>query len=268
MSAEIQNTKAFADVPKAVIFDTDNTIYPYEPAHRNAMMATEDKAMEILGVSREQFQIAYREARGAIKKHLGETASSHSRLLYFQRTIEILGLRTQLLLTLDLEQTYWRTFLSSCEIFPSVREFIHEIRSCGIHTAIITDLTSQIQFRKIIYFGLDTLFDYVVTSEEAGVDKPAIVPFEIALEKLKIPAKNIWMIGDSAANDIRGARAFGMVTLQKYHKGVVIGKGDCAADMVFHDFAYLRCFFRQRFPASDIGSEKLEESMHLRTVGA
>lgn len=260
MTVDIHNKSAFADLPKAIIFDTDNTIYPYEPAHRNAMLATEAKATEILGVSREQFQVAYREARGAIKKHLGETASSHSRLLYFQRAIEILGLRTQLLLTLDLEQTYWRTFLSSCEMFSGVREFIHDIRSGGIHTAIITDLTSQIQFRKIIYFGLDTLFDYVVTSEEAGADKPAGVPFEIALEKLKIPAKSVWMIGDSAVNDIRGARAFGMVTLQKYHKGVAIGTGDSAADLIFHEFTDLQRFFRQRFPDSDNVVERFSES--------
>lgn len=266
MSVEIQNETAFHKVPEAVIFDTDNTIYPYEPAHRIAMDATEEKATQLLGVSRTQFQYAYREARNAIKKHLGETASSHSRLLYFQRAIETLGLRTQLLLTLDLEQTYWRTFLSSCEIFPEVRDFIHDIRSRGIHTAIITDLTSQIQFRKIIYFGLDTLFDYVVTSEEAGVDKPAGVPFEIALEKLKVAPERVWMIGDSATNDIRGARVFGMVTLQKCHQGVLVGKDDCAADIVFHEFSELRRFFRKRYPASPDLRNNVEEASVVKVA--
>ena len=59
-----------------------------------------------------------------VKRQLGHTASSHSRLLYFQRGIEMLGRKTQLLITLDLEQTYWRTFLSHCELFPGVRDLL------------------------------------------------------------------------------------------------------------------------------------------------
>ena len=41
-------------------------------------------------------------------------------------------------------------------------------------------------FRKIIFFGLEQYFDYVVTSEEAGIDKPSKAPFELALKKLDL----------------------------------------------------------------------------------
>ena len=36
---------------------------------------------------------------------------------------------------------------------------------CGfsIPMVIVTDLTAQVQFRKIVYFGLDHRFDFVVT---------------------------------------------------------------------------------------------------------
>ena len=57
-------------------------------------------------------------------------------------------------------------------------------------------MTAQIQFRKLVYFGLDEFFDYVVTSEEAGADKPDKMPFKVALEKLQLEPENIWMIGD------------------------------------------------------------------------
>ena len=72
---------------------------------------------------------------------------------------------------LDLEQTYWRTFLINCKLFSGVLDFVQLLKSKGIATANITDLTAQIQFRKLVYFGLDEYFDYVVTSEEAGKDK-------------------------------------------------------------------------------------------------
>ena len=61
-------------------------------------------------------------------------------------------------------------------LFPGVREFLQQLKSIGIRTANITDLTAQIQFRKMVYFGLDEYFDYVVTSEEAGCDKPTSSP--------------------------------------------------------------------------------------------
>ena len=242
MTLTINHSAAFKNPPKAVIFDTDNTLYAYGPAHASATRAAVSKACKLVGCSEDAFVAAYTSARAEVKSQLGETAASHSRLLYFQRTIEILGLRTQLLMTLDIEQTYWRNFLSSSVLFPDVRDFIFDLRSIGVRTAIITDLTAQIQFRKIIYFGLDDSFDYVVTSEEAGADKPNKAPFAIALNKLQVATDDIWMIGDDPISDIRGAAAFGMTTLQKCHDGVLVTSGDHVADGVFDHFTDLRQF--------------------------
>lgn len=119
--------------------------------------------------------------------------------------LEIMGLGSQVLLALDFEQTYWRTFLSNAILFDDVKELLDDLRLLGIPTAIVTDLTAQIQFRKVVYFGLDQYFDYIVTSEEAGFDKPHPAPFTIALEKMRPKGNTIWMIGDNPVNDIRGA---------------------------------------------------------------
>ena len=157
-----------------------------------------------------------------------------------QKTIEKLELGTRILTTLDLEQTYWRTFLSNCRLFPEVLDFIQLLRSKGIITANITDLTAQIQFRKLVYFGLDEFFDYVVTSEEAGADKPDKMPFKVALEKLQLEPENIWMIGDDPKTDMVGAGEIGMVKIQKFHNGVeIINNGMAKPDLVFSDYSEL-----------------------------
>ena len=226
--------------PEAVIFDTDNTLYPYIPAHEQATFAVEDKVQRTLGINKPEFREAYSLARTEIKERLGNVASSHSRLLYLQVTIEKLGLGTQILLTLDLEQTYWRTFLVNCRLFPDALNFIHVLKARGIATANITDLTAQIQFRKLVYFGLDELFDFVVTSEEAGQDKPDSKPFSVAFEKLKIKPKNIWMIGDNPWNDMVGAHHSGMVKVQKVHSGVVVGStAESRPDISFEHYGEL-----------------------------
>jgi len=229
--------------PKAVIFDTDNTLYPYDPAHKAATHEVEEKVLKVLGIKKQEFAQAFNEARKEIKERLGNTASSHSRLLYMQRAIEKLGLGTRILLTLDLEQTYWRTFLNNCRLFPGVLDFIHLLKSKGIVTANITDLTAQIQFRKLIYFGLDELFDYVVTSEEAGKDKPDRKPFELALTKLNINPEVVWMVGDNHLSDMYGAGSLGIVKIQKIHEGVVVGDNMSKPDFVINNYSEIMAFF-------------------------
>ena len=201
-------------IPKAVIFDTDNTLYSYMPAHEAAIKSVIKKAVSIFGVSKAEFIHAFEVSRSDVKKKLGNTASSHSRLLYFQKTIEYLGMGTRILTTLDLEQTYWRTFLANAKLFPDVLNFLQQLKNKEIKTANITDLTAQIQFRKMVYFGLDEYFDYVVTSEEAGADKPDIKPFVMALDKLQTPPQEVWMIGDSVSCDIVGAKEANIVSFQ------------------------------------------------------
>ena len=194
----------FDRLPDAILFDTDNTLYPYDPAHAAAQQACARKSRRL---SRSDLKNStQRSSRpDEVKSRLQHTASSHSRLLYLQRMLEIMGLGSQVLLALDFEQTYWRTFLSNAILFDDVKELLDDLRLLGIPTAIVTDLTAQIQFRKVVYFGLDQYFDYIVTSEEAGFDKPHPAPFTIALEKMRPKGNTIWMIGDNPVNDIRGA---------------------------------------------------------------
>jgi len=238
---KIIDQKRFTRLPSAILFDTDNTLYPYLPAHLSALKAVKDKVIVEFSIKENEFDVAFTEARNQIKNRLGRTASSHSRLLYLQRMLEIMGLGSQVLLALEFEQTYWRTFLTNAVLFDGVKELLDDLRLLNIPTAIVTDLTSQIQFRKLVFFELDGNFDYVVTSEEAGSDKPNEAPFKIAVEKMQPKDDCIWMIGDDSLSDIQGARnAINAVTLQKIHEGVEVGTGECIPDAWFKEFLDVR----------------------------
>lgn len=241
----IYKEELFTGLPNAFLFDTDNTLYPYGPAHAAAQRAVRDKAVSTLSIAPGEFDRAFQNAREQVKTRLKCTAASHSRLIYIQSMFELLGLGSQVVLALDLEQTYWRTFLSNAILFDGVKDLLDDIRLLGIPAAVVTDLTAQIQFRKIVYFGLDSYFDYIITSEEAGFDKPHSAPFQIALEKMRPKGSHVWMIGDNPENDIRGARErIGAVTLQKLHSGVKLGVGANAPDASFTDFNALRRFIQ------------------------
>ena len=232
------NNKIILKRPQAVLFDTDNTLYEYPPANKAAEEAACKKAKNLLGISRTIFFKYYQKARSEIKLNLGNTASSHSRLLYFQRMIELLGCKAELLLALDLEQTFWRAFLANAPLFPNVEETLYLLRNYKVPIGVVTDLTSHIQLRKLTYFGLEDTFDAVVTSEEAGKDKPHQRNFELILKKLQIDSsKNFWMVGDNAKADIYGAKRKGAITFQKIHSNVKIGINECQPDFIFSDYS-------------------------------
>jgi HAD superfamily hydrolase (TIGR01549 family) len=238
---KINKPSRFTHLPDAFLFDTDNTLYPYKPAHTMAQNAVRDKVVSTFSITPEEFDRAFKEARNHVKTRLKNTASSHSRLLYLQRMLEIMGLGSQVLLALDFEQTYWRTFLSNAILFDDVKELLDDIRLLGIPIAIVTDLTAQIQFRKVVYFGLDHYIDYIVTSEEAGFDKPHEAPFNIAVEKMQTKGDRIWMIGDNPINDILGAhKCINATTLQKINSDTPEGKDECMPHASFKNYKELR----------------------------
>jgi len=243
---KVINSENFNTLPDAVLFDTDNTLYEYEPAHSKAISALKDKFKKTFSISDNQFERTYNAAREEIKEALNGSGASHSRLLYIQRMLEMLNLGSQVLMALDFEQTYWRTFLSNAELFDDVRETLEDFRNLKIPVAIVTDLTAQIQFRKMVYFGLENHFDYIVTSEESGSDKPGPLSFSLAIKKMNAKRKKVWMIGDSYKNDIIGAKkTINAVAIQKIHKGVKVGSEKKFIDAYFKNFKELRVLLKK-----------------------
>ena len=249
---KIFDREKFRTPPAAILLDIDNTLYPYAPAHATAWTAVRDKLRAAHSLPLDDFDKAAADARLSVKERLGATAASHSRLLYLQRTLEAMGLGSRAFVALDLEQTYWRSFMASASLFDGVSEFLDDLRLARIPVVAVTDLAAQIQFRKIVYWDLEHFFDYLVTSEEAGFDKPHEAPFRLALEKLGLNRGDaggaLWMIGDDAEKDMEGARnAIGAATIQKLHRGVAQGRGPRAPDASFENFGDLREFAASLF---------------------
>lgn len=194
---------------KAVIFDLDDTLYDYKALERAAFQCVEELVRERLGVSEEQCGEAFMRARHATKEMLGETATSHSRMLYFQKTLEYLDIRP-LYLALEMYETYWGFFLENMTLYDGARELLNALHEKYIRVAVCTDLLAHIQHRKLRRLGMIDDVDCLVTSEEAGVEKPSPGIFELCLEKLRLSASEVCFVGDNLERDIKGARAVGM----------------------------------------------------------
>lgn len=194
---------------KAVTFDLDNTVYDYDFCHQKAMEILIRYCEEKYALSAHEFNQKYSLAKKIIKARLGNTGASHNRMLYMQTLLELMG-RKPADGALDMYDTYWNTMLETMKPFQQILPLMETLNEKDIKIAVLTDLTAHIQHRKIIRLGLAEYIDVLVTSEEAGREKPDRKMFDLLLEKLEVEPYEVIMLGDSYEKDILGAKRAGM----------------------------------------------------------
>lgn len=210
---------------KGILLDIDNTLYDYDMAHKAGMACVSDMANS-RGYS--NFLEVFKLARDEVHNELARTAASHNRLLYFQRTLEKMEIR-DIVFAKALYDAYWGTFLDHIVLFDGVIDFLSQNQDKKI--CFLTDLTADIQYRKIEKIGLSQYVGYILTSEEAGVEKPDAKMFNLALRKIALGKDEVCMIGDSYGRDILGALNVG---IKPYWKTEQISDDECVT--TFNDF--------------------------------
>lgn len=199
---------------KAVLFDLDDTLYEYEPVHKKSL----DEVYKIFNkkiqkISRENFTRLFNLSKTEIHQELSGTASSHNRILYFQRLIEKTHNTVDPELILLLYYAYWGTFLKNIKLKPGVLDTLKKLKKQDFKIVLVTDLTTNIQLKKIGKLKITPYVDYLVTSEEAGNEKPHLIMFLLALKKINMLPSEVLFIGDSKNKDISGANAAGIDTV-------------------------------------------------------
>jgi putative hydrolase of the HAD superfamily len=181
--------------PELAIFDLDNTLYDYEIAKVSGQAALNSFLCQHLGRTEKEISRLLEESRQRVKGRLVNTASSHSRLLYIRDLLVQLNIHTNAAFALECEQVFWREYLKKMQLFPGVDELFSVLRLAKTRLVLVTDLSSQIQLRKLTWLGLDKTFELIVTSEEAGGDKKTGLP-EALLRELVLPVDETWAVGD------------------------------------------------------------------------
>ena len=147
----------------------------------------------------------YEEARKYVKKLLKGTASSHSRYLYIQRTLEILGARFNPNLIYEAHNAYWDYIINNMQLYPGALETLQILKKRHKKIAIFTDLTMDVQNKKLKKLKIEKYIDYLVTAEEAGADKPNESQLNLVLKKTGLNPEDILVIGNNPKTDIEAA---------------------------------------------------------------
>ncbi len=200
---------------KALLLDIDNTVYAYAPCHAAGLAATQRLAAGRCEAWQdpEVFSAAFHEARRAVKGRVGPTAAEHSRVLYFKQMLETALGRTDAAWTLALDAAYWDAYYEALVLDPGCYEVLLAFQNAGLRLAWVSDFTTEHQLVKLLALGLGDLVEFLITSEEAGAEKPDPAGVDLALARLGVAPSETWMVGDSLARDVGAARARGLTAV-------------------------------------------------------
>lgn len=182
---------------KAVFFDIDDTLYDTSGFARLARKAALNVMIDAgLPLSNDE---AYKLLREIITEY-GSNYDKHFNIL----TKRVFGEEKPLLIALGMI-TYHNVKFALLRLFPQTTRTLIYLKKQGYDLGVISNGITIKQWEKLIRLDLHHFFDHVITSEEAGVEKPDKKIFEVAMEKMGADAEESVMIGNKFSEDIIGA---------------------------------------------------------------
>ena len=215
---------------KAVIFDLDNTLVDFMGMKRQAISAAISSMIDAgLRLPHSEVQ----ERIDAIYKERGiEFQNVFDQLLYdvFQK-VDYKILSAGII-------AYRKAREAALVPYPHVNMTLVELTKRGVRLAVVSDAPGREAWLRLCYLNFHHLFDCVVTFDDSGERKPSPVPFRLALEGLRVQAKEALMVGDWAERDIVGAAQVGITTVFARY-GDTFGTVETNADYEVNDISEL-----------------------------
>lgn len=199
---------------KTVIFDIDGTMYDYNAGNRVGMAALKAYCEEQFGVDEHMFRETFSWANQEMGRRIGmPCAAVHNRLIRYQLMLEKLG-QPLFPHARTMYHVYWDALVEAMQPSDGLIEWMRQLKADGVQIGIGSNMTAYIQYKKLEKLGVTPYIDWIVTSEEAGCEKPERRFFELCLAKSGVQPQECLFVGDSLEGDIKGAAAVGMQTLQ------------------------------------------------------
>ena len=95
---------------------------------------------------------------------------------------------------------------------PGVEVMLADLRNRSIRTGVISNLgwSGNALTARLGKVLPEHPFEFILASSEYALRKPNPLLFKVALERAKLPAEDVWYIGDSLSADVAGARNAGL----------------------------------------------------------
>lgn len=210
----------FLDGVKVCVFDAYGTLFDFAAAARSCRDVLGDSTDKLTALWRDK-QLQYTWLRAAQGHHAD----------FWQVTGDALdfALETLAIAKPELRERLMHLYLM-LETFPEVQDVLRQLKRAGLRTAILSNGSPRMLDAAVKGARLEGLLDAVLSVEEVGVYKPHPKVYQLAVDRLGVPARSI-AFQSSNAWDAYAASAFGMqvVWCNRYGQGAerLPGRPDC-----------------------------------------
>jgi putative hydrolase of the HAD superfamily len=217
-------------VLEAVLFDWSGTLMHFQ--WDDALLAAGHRAgLDALGRGAEAPELT---AAFAQKLPSLVAAGAPSVVDYAAELRELLGPVSddELDRFVDAEYAAWAPARS---LVDSGHALLDSLRDRGLRLAVVANTwpePARLVRRELGELGVAERLDALVLSDEVGVRKPDPAIFETALAELGVEPEAALFVGDRLVDDIQGAAAVGMTTVQALWFRADDGAGDIEPDVL------------------------------------
>jgi len=184
---------------QACVFDAYGTLFDFAAAARRCQDELGADVDRLTALWRDK-QLQYTWLRAAQGRHADFWQVTGDALDFALETLGIdrPGLRDRLM-----------TLYLALDPFPEVADVLERLKASGIRTAILSNGTPKMLKAAVESAKLESLLDSVLSVEDVGVYKPHPKVYQLAVDRLSMPASAI-SFQSSNAWDAHAASAFGM----------------------------------------------------------
>jgi YjjG family noncanonical pyrimidine nucleotidase len=199
-------------LPKAVLFDLDDTLLDHQHASACALRELRDRYAA--GITFEA--LAAEHARVVEKYHLrflnGELTLDAARVARMVEMFAAFGKAVSEEKAMEVALSYRELHQANRRLVAGAGELLDALHG-RTKLAIVTNNSATEQWDKLRYLGIADRFDAVLISEEVGITKPNRAIFDAALSRLDCAQGDAVMVGDNWEADVMGARAAGIAAI-------------------------------------------------------
>lgn len=196
-------------LPKAVLFDLDDTLFDHQ--HASACALGELRNRYAADIAFEVF--AAEHARVLEKYHLrflnGEFTLDAARAARMVEMFAAFGEAVSEAKAVEVALRYRELHQANRRLVAGAGELLEALHG-RTKLAIVTNNSVTEQWDKLRYLGIADHFDAMLISEEIGMTKPDRAIFHAALFRLDCAQGDAVMVGDNWEADVMGARAAGI----------------------------------------------------------
>lgn len=199
---------------KLICFDIDNTLFDYGMAEAESDAHICEVLSKKTGKKTIDVIRAFHEVKNSHMHH-DLDPKKFSRQLWFEETLHKLDVKKKFD-TQKLEKYYWDYLIPRMKLFPNTIKVLESLKDSGKYKiACLTDSDGDrsIKVARLKYFDVEKYFDYIITTDDTGRNKPSIENWDYLLKMSGMNGKECMMVGDHPEVDLVNAKKSGFVTV-------------------------------------------------------